>query len=221
MSTPSDSLSRKALAAASPLGQVAAAFFGREGLAAFEAGAFEIAVPFMLGNVAELERKALAVAEAKQKAQFKETPETRATERLYFVAALLGDTALAEMKRKAEAALLAVMEEAAQKRDGDRLRQLAAVIELVSKPWHAPLRAFLLSLKHRHTAKAKTAKQVSEALVKLYNYADGGLLPTLKNIREVAAEVGYKLATGKRGAPKGKPHKKPEPQTSGFSTRRK
>lgn len=206
MSTRTDSLSRQELADASPLGRIAAVFFGRAGFHALKADAFRIAIPFLLDYDA-LERDALAIFAARDEAEsgkkkFNETPEIMRTEQLYFVASSLGSDRIAEMKKEAELGILALMKEAAKTGDVSKLRSIADVLALVGKEQHHdPLRAYLLSLKNRPGT--KTAQQVQAAIQKQCRQDPYGAVPTLYHIARVAKELGVQLAKGKPGAPQG------------------
>jgi hypothetical protein len=205
MSTRTDSLSRQELAAASSIERIAAAFFGRAGFDALKADAFKIAIPFLL-DIDALERDALAVCEAKeeakkQKRKFNETAESRRTEQLLAVAAMLGADDIAEMKKKAEVDVLALMKEAAQTHNASKLRSIADVLDMPGKEHHDPLRAYLLSVKHRPGT--KTAQEVQAAIKTQYRFADGRIPPTAYHVARVARELGVQLAKLKPGAPRG------------------
>lgn len=206
MSTRTDSLSRQELAAASPLECIAATFFGRAGFDAHNADAFRIAIPFLL-DIDALERDALAISEAREKAEsgkknFDETMEIKRTEQLYTIAATLGIDRIAEMKKEAELGLLVLMKEAAKTGDVSKLKSIVDVMAMVgTAQHHDPLRAYLLSLKSRPGT--QTAQQVQTAIKKQYRFEDGRIVPSVNHIARVAKELGVQLAKGKSGAPRG------------------
>jgi hypothetical protein len=108
-----------------------------------------------------------------------------------------------KQRRIAKAMLVALMEEAAQTNDGTKLRLLANWVEerKYSKE-HDPLRFVLLMMicGDESDKSPKTAEQIQDLLQEKY---PPGKMPTLKNIREVAAKIGVTLLKAKVGAPKG------------------
>ena len=125
-------------------------------------------------------------------------------------------------KKEATEELIKLMEDAARKCDGTKLRLLADTVEARKlSNSHDPLRVFFLSmLPITYSMKAvdkqldnivipeltapKTAEEVQDSIGNSY---PKGEVPSLKNIREVARELGVTLVKAKSGAEPGIPRK--------------
>lgn len=117
----------------------------------------------------------------------------------------------------ANAKMAALAVEAAQTHDATRLRLLADRLEQFSL-YHDPLRCLLLFSKSPTLLFLKAGKCIGDAPAPAPQSAEAwqdvlrdhypkGEVPTLKNIREVAKELGVEILKEKRGAPKGVPRK--------------
>ena len=129
-------------------------------------------------------------------------------------------------KTEAKEELILLMEEAARKCDGRRLRLLAYAVEARKQSSvHDPLRAWILTMAPHRTfgvefpaaRPPQTAQEIQDSIRRFY---PPGEVPTPKNIREVACELGVTLPKKKSGAPKGVPHKKPVPHKAGCRDKR-
>lgn len=114
-------------------------------------------------------------------------------------------------KESATRRLIKLMDEAARTSDGTKLRHLAYAVEARKySNVHDPLRATLLSMKAPDPlykgmeCSPLNAPQTAEVIQdRIRNNYPRGEVPTLKNIREAARELGVTLLPQKRGAPPG------------------